>query len=124
MSVRAAIESLYDCTATAVARRPYRDGNVTRFREEVLFSDVPCRLSFSGASAQSLSGLESARESASWDEARQSAKLFLAPEWELPAGSIVTVTGRGRMWEFSRSGQPAVYESHQEAALALRRELA
>ena len=123
MSVRAAIESLYDCTATAVARRPYRDGNVTRFREEVLFSDVPCRLSFSGASAQSLSGLESARESASWDEARQSAKLFLAPEREIPPGSKITVTGRGVTRVYARSGQPAVYGSHQEIALALWDEL-
>ena len=113
MSVREAIESLYDCTATVTVRVPYEDGAVTRFREEELFSGEPCRLSFSGASSQTLSGLEAAGEAGLWSEAEQSVKLFLAPEREIPAGSKITVEGRGMTRVYARSGQPAVYGSHQ-----------
>ena len=95
MSVREAIESLYDCTATVTVRVPYEDGAVTRFREEELFSGEP-----------------------------QSVKLFLAPEREIPAGSKITVEGRGMTRVYARSGQPAVYGSHQEIALALWDEIA
>ena len=124
MSVREAIESLYDCTATVTVRVPYEDGAVTRFREEELFSGEPCRLSFSGASSQTLSGLEAAGEAGRWSEAEQSVKLFLAPEREIPAGSKITVEGRGMTRVYARSGQPAVYGSHQEIALALWDEIA
>ena len=116
MSVREAIESLYDCTATVTVRVPYEDGAVTRFREEELFSGEPCRLSFSG--------LEAAGEAGLWSEAEQSVKLFLAPEREIPAGSKITVEGRGMTRVYARSGQPAVYGSHQEIALALWDEIA
>ena len=88
-----------------------------------LFSGEPCRLSFSGASSQTLSGLEAAGEAKPWSQAGQSVKLFLAPEREVPPGSKITVTGRGVTRVYGRSGQPAVYGSHQEIALALWDEL-
>ena len=119
MSVREALESLYDCFATVTVNLPYRDGTVTRFREEETVTRAPCRLSFSGASGQTLSGLETAGEAQPWTQAEQSVKLFLAPEWEIPAGSRITVEGRGIQRVYGRSGQPAVYDSHQEIALAL-----
>ena len=51
-------------------------------------------------------------------------KLFLAPEWQVPAGSKITVTGRGGERVYCRSGEAAVYGSHQEIPLALWKELA
>ena len=119
MSVREALESLYDCLATVTVNVPYRDGAVTRFREEETVTRAPCRLSFSGASGQTLSGLETAGEAQPWTQAEQSVKLFLAPEWEIPAGSRVLVKGRCGQRLYGRSGQPAVYDSHQEIALSL-----
>lgn len=123
MSLRSAVESLYDCLATVTVRVPVREGAFTRFEERQTVTDAPCRVSFSGAGRQSFSGLRTADEASPWAEAEQSVKLFLAPEWEIPAGSRVLVKGRGGQRLYGRSGQPAVYGSHQEIALSLEDEV-
>lgn len=123
MSLRSAVESLYDCLATVMVRVPVREGAFTRFEERQTVTDAPCRVSFSGAGRQSFAGLRTADEASPWAEAEQSVKLFLAPEWEIPAGSRVLVKGRGGQRLYGRSGQPAVYDSHQEIALSLEDEV-
>ena len=124
MSLRSALESLYDCTARVETAVPFQEGAATRFRLETTIAAAPCRLSFSGASRQSFSGLQAAGRASPRSEAPQSVKLFLAPEWQVPAGSKITVTGRGGERVYCRSGEAAVCGSHQEIPLALWKELA
>ena len=116
MSLRSALESLYDCTARVETAVPFQEGAATRFRLETTIAAAPCRLSFSG--------LQAAGRASPRSEAPQSVKLFLAPEWQVPAGSKITVTGRGGERVYCRSGEAAVYGSHQEIPLALWKELA
>jgi hypothetical protein len=51
-------------------------------------------------------------------------KLFLAPEIVVKPGSKLKVTQAGRTECYVRSGEPAVYGSHQEIVLELWKEKA
>lgn len=77
--------------------------------EETLFSDEPCRLSFS-----SLAAVSDSDEAA---EVQQTVKLFLASGLGVPAGSKITVTQAGVTRAYTRSGETAFYSTHQEIML-------
>lgn len=49
----------------------------------------------------------------------QSVKLFISPDVVIKAGSKIIVTQHGRTTEYSNSGVPAVYPTHQEIMLTL-----
>lgn len=49
----------------------------------------------------------------------QSVKLFISPDIVIKAGSKIIVTQHGRTTEYSNSGVPAVYPTHQEIMLTL-----
>ena len=78
--------------------------------EELLFSNEPCRLSFSSLAATPETD-EAAR-------IQQTAKLFIASGLDIPAGSKIVVTQAGKTQTCSRSGEPAFYSAHQEIVLA------
>jgi hypothetical protein len=109
---RKAIESLYEgvCTITGSQEVIVEDGT-TEFEEVVICEGQPCRLSFGSSKTQT-------GEAAT--ETTQEAKLFLAPEIVVPAGSHVVVTQHERMWEYKLSSTPAVYSSHQEISFSLK----
>jgi hypothetical protein len=50
----------------------------------------------------------------------QEAKLFLAPEIVVPAGSHVIVTQHGMTREYNLSSIPAVYPTHQEISFSAK----
>ena len=82
----------------------------TVFREETLISGEPCRLSFK-LTFENVSGT---KDSGMYTTIYQSAKLFMDREVSVPPGSKITVTRSGTVFEFCRSGSPAVYDYHQE----------
>ena len=43
--------------------------------------------------------------------------LFISPEIEIKAGSNIVITQHGVTREFKRSGEPFVYDTHQEIVL-------
>ena len=49
----------------------------------------------------------------------QTIKIFLAPEIRVQAGSKLTVTQNGVTTEYKSSGEPALYQTHQEIMLEL-----
>ena len=49
----------------------------------------------------------------------QSTKLFISPEIVINGGSKIIVEQDGRKAEYSASGEPAVYSTHQEITLEL-----
>lgn len=109
--VRAAIESLYDGTATVkvleTAKIDPKTGRPTRTERTIL--NVPCRLSYGQIPAtEQTTGIATMA---------QTVKLFCAPDINIPAGSDVEVKHRGRVLTFRSSGVPAVYDSHQEVTL-------
>lgn len=112
--VRAAVESLYKGVCTVYEYREYRrDNGSTGHSETAVFTDIPCRLSFSA--------IPQAGQTDTAAALTQSVKLFTAPEYDIKPGSKITVTQEGRTTDYKSSGAPAVYRSHQEINLELFR---
>ena len=112
VDARKAIEKLYigRCTITEHRQQVDEETKQTKFVDVDLFSDIPCRLSFSTLKSTSDETVATVS---------QTTKLFLAPEINVPAGCKITVTQNGRATEYKQSGEPAIYTSHQEIQLQL-----
>ena len=85
--------------------------SLTDFEEKPLIQDQPCKLSFE--TLTSTSGDPVAVVS-------QTAKLFLSPDVEIPAGCKIVVTrfnNLERKFTYSKSGEAGVFTNHQEIQL-------
>lgn len=110
---RKAIESLYVGRCTVIERQSVKDPNthITSQKEVIVIEDQPCKLSFER--------ITTTNQTDTVGIVTQSTKLFIAPELDIKAGSKIVVTQRGRTTEYTRSGEPAIYSSHQEIQLEL-----
>lgn len=110
-AARKALESTYEGRATVVEYQKIKDEyGLTSFQEVTVLEDQPCKLSFE--TLTSSTGDPVATVS-------QSVKLFISPDVVIKAGSKIIVTQHGRTTEYSNSGVPAVYPTHQEIMLTL-----
>ena len=107
---RKALERGYEGVCTITNKQEYEKTNGSiGFKDVVIVKDQPCRLSFSNSPvAQAGSGIYNAS---------QSIKLFLAPEIEVKAGSIITITQHGVTNTYQCSGLPIKRDSHQSVEL-------
>lgn len=110
---RRALERTWRDRCTVLVQRRVTDAEtgLTDFGETVLYDALPCRLSFERLAAAG---------SGSVAAVSCGVKLFLAPEWEIPAGCKIIVTRAGqpeRQLTFARSGEPGFYSDHQEIQL-------
>lgn len=97
--------------ATVIEYQKVKDEwGMTNFQEVTVLEDQPCKLSFE--TLTSSTGDPVATVS-------QSVKLFISPDVVIKAGSKIIVTQHGRTTEYSNSGVPAVYPTHQEIMLTL-----
>ena len=105
--VREAIERLYKglCSVKVKVSSVNEETGETVFTEKAVLTEQPCRLS--------------AAKDDGYSTVSQSVVLFIAPEVEIPSGSKITVTQNGKTTDYCRSGESAVYTSHQEIALEL-----
>lgn len=110
---REAIESTYEGLLTVTEHKPIKDGRtkLTDFQDIIVLQDQPCRLSFETISTAS--------QSSSAASVTQSAKLLVSPDIRIKEGSKLTVTQAGMTADYTCSGTPAVYFSHQEIMLDL-----
>ena len=112
VKARKAIESMYYGTCTVTEYQEYTKPNKsTGHHEVVILEGQPCRLSFS--SSPNTHQTETAAQLV------QTIKLFLAPEIRVQAGSKVTVTQNGVTTEYKSSGEPSLYQTHQEIMLEI-----
>lgn len=110
---RKALESMYDGVCTISEYQEYtKENKSTGHKEVVVLEGQPCRLSFSSSP-----NTEAAENLAS--SVVQTVKVFLAPEITVKAGSKLTVTQNGVSTDYKSSGQPALYQTHQEINLEL-----
>jgi len=79
----------------------------TGFEKKLVFSGVPCRVSYGGVK----------RSGNSLNEAGREVKLFLSCEYAIKAGSEIRVTRNGTVTVYKNSSPPAVYSGHQEILL-------
>lgn len=110
---RAILEETYDgsCNVYGLIHEKNPKTKVMESREVLLFSNLPCHLSYSGETA--------ATSSSTLNTVQQGIQLFLAPETHIEAGSRIEVTQNQRTENYVQSGKAAVYTSHQEILLEL-----
>lgn len=112
---RRAQEATYEGICTIYEYRDVTDEKTRLSSEEevAVIENQPCRLSFE--KLNSVVQTETAAVQA------QGVKLFLAPEIAVGSNSKIVVTQNGITNEYSASGIPAVYFTHQEITLELFR---
>ena len=85
--------------------------HLTAFNDVAVLKDIPCKLSFQSKQA--------AADTAAAMAVSQTIKLFMAPDININPGSKITVTQNGVTKDYTYSGVPAVYVTHQEIVLEL-----
>lgn len=81
----------------------------TKWELTPVVTDEPCRLSYTTSSLTAI--INGARE------VDQVITLFISPDINITAGSVIEITQRGRTNKFKRSSEPRVYTDHQEVIL-------
>lgn len=129
-TARKAAESLYDSVCRVVVRKKDKaaDGS-TRFADEVLYEELPCRIAYeSVVSAKRSSRLERLNFTRKNDtlasEISATVRLFVPPDAEIPPGSEIVVSKAGKEYRFASSGIAAVYPGHKEIVMIPREEFA
>lgn len=114
-AARRAQEATYEGICTIYECRDVTDEKTKLSSEEevAVIENQPCKLSFE--KLNSVVQTETAAVQA------QGVKLFLGPEIVVGSNSKIVVTQNGITNEYSASGVPAVYSTHQEIPLELFR---
>lgn len=106
-------ECHYDGICTVIKRKKVKDdkSKLTKFEDVVVLENEPCHLIFKT--------ITSAVQSESAAAIKQTTKLLISPDVTIKAGSKITVTQGGVTTDYTCSGVPAVYATHQEIILEL-----
>lgn len=114
-AARQAQEATYEGLCTIFEYREVTDAKTKLSSEEgvAVVEDQPCKLSFEK--------LNSVVQTETTAVQTQGVKLFLAPEIGIGSNSKIVVTQNGVTEEYSASGKPAIYPTHQEITLELFR---
>lgn len=109
---RKALEMLYEGTCSIIGyEKIKRENGSTGFSEVIKHENQPCRLSFEKITGTNM------KDGAA--QVSQTTKLFISPDVVIDAGSKLVVTQNGITTEYKRSGEPAIYDTHQEIILEL-----
>jgi len=110
---RKAIENTYDYTCDVIEQIKSKNPvtKVTEHTEETVLKDKPCRLSYKTITNTS--------QAEPQNVVTQVVKLFIAPELQIKQGSKIIVKKEKFIKEYENSGEPAVYDTHQEIVLNL-----
>lgn len=112
-AARKAIESTYIGSLVVIEHQKVKDEvtKLTGYQDVAVIENQPCKLSFES--------LKTASQSDSAATVTQTTKLFVSPDIVIKAGSKLTVTQAGITTDYTCSGVPAVYLTHQEIILDL-----
>lgn len=116
-SARKVIEkNHYDGLCTVTEHKKAVDGitKISGYQDLVTLENQPCHLIFKT--------VDSAEQSESAAAVKQTTKLLISPDITIKPGSKITVTQEGVTTDYTYSGIPAVYATHQEIVLELFRE--
>ena len=117
-AARKAIEATYFGTLTVTEHQTVKDEKtkLTKSVDVVVLQDEPCRLSFEK--------MQTAVQSESAATITQVTKLFVSPDISINAGSKITVSQDNVTTDYTCSGVPAIYPTHQEIILELFKDFA
>ena len=115
---RKAIEETYSGTATVSGYQKVRDEKTKLMKSSTvtILENQPCRLSFEKISQVAQTGTVA--------NIAQQAKLFISPDVTIKPGSKITITQNEVTGDYTYSGVPAIYPTHQEIMLDLYEERA
>lgn len=116
LAARQAIESQYDAICNIIEYQPKIINKITNFLEVTVKEKQPCKISFEGVYVNNQTDNES--------KVTSKIKLFIAPELEIKPGTKIVATQRGKTTIYQSSGEPAIYNTHQEIMLQLFRKWA
>ena len=129
-TARLACEALFDCGCRVIVQKKHKaaDGS-TKFKDEVLYEGLPCRISYEQLSpAKKSSRLERLSFTRKNDtlaaEISAAVKLFVSADADIPPGSKIVVYKEGKELCFVCSGIAAVYPSHREIIMVSQEEYA
>lgn len=111
------IESMhYDGICTVTEHKKVTDDNtkITGYQDVVVLENQPCHLVFKT--------VNSAAQTESAAAVEQTTELLISPDIIIRPGSKITVTQEGVTTDYTYSGVPAVYATHQQIVLELFRE--
>lgn len=108
---RKAIESTYKGICNIHEYGGYRDPETEELitGPQLTYGNIPCKLSKKTITA--------ANQTEIANTIQYTPVLFINPDIEIKPGSKITLTQHGVTREFKQSGEPFVYETHQEIAL-------
>lgn len=110
---RKSLESMFEGTCDIVEHKKVKKSNGATVSEDVkVLEKKPCRLSF-----KSIGSTDQAENAAS--AVIQVTTLFISPDIVIKPGSKIIVTQNSRTTEYKQSGEPAMYDTHQEIILEL-----
>lgn len=112
-AARKAIEITYMGLLTVTEYQAVKDPvtHITKNQKVVVLENQPCKLSFET--------IKTAIQTEAAAVISQAVKLFVSPDVTIKAGSMITVTQNGVTTEYTSSGVPAIYPTHQEIMLEL-----
>lgn len=84
---------------------------VIKQQEVKIFENIPCRISYK----KNINGLKNEVVSS----AEQTIVLFISPDIDIKKGSKIVVTQNNKTVAYKSSGEPAMYQTHQEITLEL-----
>ena len=113
---RKAVESRYRGLCDILEKRKVKDEvtKATVLRDIAVLRNQPCKLSYSSSGT--------ANQTDTISNIEQTIKVFIAPEIKIVPGSKLRITQNGITTDYISSGVPAVYETHQEVSLELKKE--
>lgn len=113
LKARKAVEKLYTGTCRVTEHQKVKDSisKLTTYADLVVLDKQPCRLIFQSADT---AGLDEAAVTVA-----QKVKLLISPDVVIRPGSKITVTQNEVTADYTYSGIPAVYPTHQEITLQL-----
>ena len=113
MGLKNPLSALWIGKATIYEHQEVTDPNTyqTSFQDVAVVTDEPCRVSYRQEPTTSVATGAA--------QLSQIIMLFIRPDIDIKAGSIIEVTQHGRTLKYKRSSKPAVYTNHQEVALEL-----
>ena len=125
-----ACEALFDCGCRVIVRKKYKaaDGS-TQFNEEVLYENIPCRISYESLDpskrSSRLDRMNFSRKNDTLSsEISATVKLFVSADNDIPPGSRIVVFKEGKELCFVSSGIAAIYPGHKEIMMVSQEEYA
>lgn len=106
------LESTYTSLANVyVIKNNEENGIILGDREELLYEDVKCGVSFKRGNTVTIQDTNAKN--------RIELKLFMNKKYNIPLNSIIEIRHQNRAYKGRNSGIPSLYDTHQEIVVEI-----